>query len=573
MVPDADEPSSARVAEALREIGALLAIERGNRFRAQAYERAADVVEAVPDVAALAHEHRLTELPGIGNAIGHVIQEICSTGRSRMLERLRSLYPPGASELSQVLSLPRLRAVHAALGVSTLAALKLACEEGRVRELSGFGPRSEAKLLARIDALAARPRHILLPEALAQANALRSHLERDPAVDAVEIAGDLRRRVETIDRLDLVVVTREPAAVAARAERMPGATNVEQVDAFHFVVHRPGKLDARIHVAAPDHAAAALVIATGSEAHVRRLTERARGLHLALDRGGLRRGDRELAGASEHALYAGLGLAPIAPELREDAGEIEAAAVGALPRDLLALGDIRGAVHCHTDYSDGKHTIEEMARAAEALGYDYLTITDHSASATYARGLDVDRLRLQADEIARVQQHVGIRLLHGTESDILRDGALDYPTSVLEELDVVIASVHQRYRMDAKEMTARVVRALRQPVFKIWGHALGRYVLSRPPFDCDMDEILDAVAESRTAIEVNGDPHRLDLAPPWIREAKKRGVRFVVSTDAHSTRGLENVKWGVDMARRGWLEKRDVLNVLGAEEFAAAVRP
>jgi DNA polymerase (family 10) len=237
------------------------------------------------------------------------------------------------------------------------------------------------------------------------------------------------------------------------------------------------------------------------------------------------------------------------------------------------LEDLRGAVHCHTQYSDGRHSIEEMARAAEELGLAYLTITDHSASATYARGLDLARLQRQSDEIARVQERVNVRILHGTESDILRDGSLDFPDAALRRLDVIIASIHNRYKMDAEQMTDRLLKALRHPLFKIWGHALGRYVMSRPPFACHMDEVLDAVAESRAAIEVNGDPHRLDMEPRWIREARARGIRFVVSVDAHTTSGLRNARWGVDMARRGWLRREEVLNTLGPDEFTSAVKP
>jgi len=214
-----------------------------------------------------------------------------------------------------------------------------------------------------------------------------------------------------------------------------------------------------------------------------------------------------------------------------------------------------------------------MARAADAMGLRYLTITDHSTSAAYAHGLDANRLRRQWDEIARVQEQVAVRLLRGTESDILRDGSLDFPDAMLARLDVIIASVHNRHGLDANQMTRRLVRAVRHPLCKIWGHALGRYVLSRPPFACHMDEVLDAIAGARAAVEVNGDPHRLDMEPRWIRAARRRGIRFVVSTDAHSVNALRNLRWGVDMARRGWLQKSDVLNTMGTEQFAAAVRP
>jgi DNA polymerase (family 10) len=251
---------------------------------------------------------------------------------------------------------------------------------------------------------------------------------------------------------------------------------------------------------------------------------------------------------------------------------VEAAARGELP-ELVTLADLRGAVHCHTDASDGRHTLEQMARAADALGLSYMTVTDHSPAAHYANGLSAERLRRQWDEIARVQERVSVRLLRGVECDILEDGSLDCAPALIEELDVVIASIHRRHRMDRAQMTKRIVTAMRQPWFKVWGHGLGRYVLTRPPVDCDMDAVLDAVAASRAAIEVNGDPRRLDLEPRWQREARLRGIRFVLSCDAHSTRGLQNLRHAVDMARRGGLARTDVLNTLPVDAFRAEVRP
>jgi DNA polymerase (family 10) len=235
--------------------------------------------------------------------------------------------------------------------------------------------------------------------------------------------------------------------------------------------------------------------------------------------------------------------------------------------------DLQGAVHCHTDASDGRHTLEQMARAAEAMGFRYLTITDHSPAAHYANGLSPERLRRQWDEIERVQERVSVKLLRGVECDILEDGTLDCEPSLLERLDIVVASIHQRHRMDRERMTRRIVSAMRQPWFKVWGHGLGRYVLRRPPVECDVEAVLDAIAGSRAAIEINGDPHRLDLEPRWLREARVRGIRFVASCDAHSTRGLRNLRFAVDMARRAGLARTDVLNTLPAEAFAAEVRP
>jgi DNA polymerase (family 10) len=230
-------------------------------------------------------------------------------------------------------------------------------------------------------------------------------------------------------------------------------------------------------------------------------------------------------------------------------------------------------VHCHTVFSDGQHTVEEMARAADALGMEYMTITDHSPAAAYAGGLTIDRLKAQWEEIARVQERVSVRLLRGTESDILADGSLDYPDWILEQLDVIIASIHRRHRMNADQMTERLVRAMSLPCFKIWGHALGRLILSRPPVECRVEEVLDAAARGRAAVEINGDPKRLDLPPRWLRAARERGLRFVVSTDAHSVGELRNVRYGAAMARRGWIERDEVLNTLGVQEFARSVAP
>jgi DNA polymerase (family 10) len=272
-------------------------------------------------------------------------------------------------------------------------------------------------------------------------------------------------------------------------------------------------------------------------------------------------------------VYGRLGLSWIPPEIREDEGEIEAAIAGTLPRDLIAPEDLRGLVHCHTTYSDGSASLERMVRAAEAMGASFITITDHSPSAVYARGLSLDRLEAQWEEIARLQERVKVRILRGTESDILADGSLDYPDAVLEQMDVVIASVHSRFRMDQAQMTRRVARAMSHPLFKIWGHALGRLIERRPPFEVGMEEVLDVIASSRAAIEINGDPRRLDMEPRYLRAARERGIPFVISTDAHSVRGLQNARYGAMMARRGWVRKGEVLNARPAGEFVRAVRP
>ncbi|HEV7733840.1 MAG TPA: PHP domain-containing protein [Candidatus Binatia bacterium] len=545
------------VVEALRDMARLLALEKGNQFRARAYDRAADAIEQVAgDLPALAAAGRLRAIPGIGDSIAANIDELLGSGRLASLEGLRSRYPPGTAELSQVLSLPRIRTVYGTLGITTLETLQEACANGRLRDLPGFGVTSEQRVAKRLEALAARRPGALLPEADAEAERVLTHLRRSPAAKHVELAGDLRRRVELVEALDVVVVSTDAVAVMTSAAGLPGAVRAEQGR-----VVRPGLLDVTVHVAPPKRFATTWITATGSAEHVGALRARARARGLDFD---------DIAGDTEADVYARLGLPDVPPEMRDDP---EVFANGTSLDDLVRVDDLRGAVHCHTDWSDGKDSVETMARAADALGLRYLTITDHSASAGYAGGLDVERLRRQADEIAAVQERVRVRLLRGTESDILRDGALDFPDAVLAQLDVVIASIHARHALDAAEMTARLVRAMRHPVFKIWGHALGRYVRSRPPIAVDLDAVLDAAAASRVAIEVNGDPHRLDLAPEGIRKARVRGLRFVVSSDAHSVRALGNARYGVDMARRGGLRVADVLNTMEPDAFAAAVHP
>jgi DNA polymerase (family 10) len=545
----------------------LLETRGANRFKARAYERGARAVEAYAgDLDALVRERRLGEVPGIGPALAERIAELHGTGTSEMLERLRRESPPGILELRHVphLSTERIAALHEALGIRTLAELQAACESGRVRAVKGFGEKTEKKILEGIRSLAKREERMLLYKAVEEGEGLLEYLRSSPAFARAEAAGSVRRAVETVNNLDLVGASRTPARALDHFAAYPPAVSLLERERDFAAVRLASGLNARLRIAPPNAFAATLFLATGSERHLSKL----KSLY----------GERLKAALMEPAeseaeIYERLGLPEIAPEQREDEGEVEAAAAGSLPRDLVTVEDIQGLVHCHTVYSDGKHTVEQMARAAERMGMKYITITDHSPTAYYAGGLKLDRLHRQWADIQSAQEKVGVKLLRGTESDILADGSLDYPDEVLKQLDVVIASVHNRHRMDAAAMTRRLVTAMRQPVFKVWGHALGRYVLSRPPFACRMDEVLDAVARSRAAVEINGDPHRLDMEPRWVRAARGRGIRFVISTDAHSTGQLRNVRYGVAMARRGWVRRGEVLNTLPAERFQAEVRP
>lgn len=576
------DPSELSIAAALQEIGVLLELKGGRYFQARAYKAAAQVLaELGSSLSSLIQEGRLTAISGIGNAIAAQIKELHRTGTSRMLEQLRAELPRGALELATVpgLSLAKIKQLEAALGISNVAELKAACENGRVRTVKGFGPKTEQKLLESIS-LAKQPRkEINVHKALRLAEQVVTFLQFASGVKQIEIAGPLRRWRETTPDLTIVVAAAVSSAVLDHFDRFPLLIRTLERTDYSLVAILNTGIKLTLLVTTPENFARVLLAATGSAGHLEKLHSLAKEKHLTITvepaakeiRLRKARGTNRLK--TEPEIYHQLGLQYIPAELREDVGEIEAALAGTLPEDLVTLQDIKGMLHCHTNYSDGKHTVAEMAHGAEALGVSYLTITDHSPTAFYAGGLKIDRLERQWDEIARVQETVKVKLLRGTESDILADGSLDYPDYILEQFDVIIASIHSRYRMDENQMTERVTRALRQPWFKVWGHALGRIIQHRPPFNARVEEILDVAAESLVAIEINGDPYRLDMEPRWVREARKRKLKFVISTDAHSINGMKNLKFGVGIARRGWVRHEEVLNSLAATAFRQAVKP
>ena len=505
----------------------------------------------------------------MGNALSAIIEEIYRTGECWLLQQLRQELPAGAVELSEVpgLSLKKIVGLNEALHIETVDDLKSACEQGLVSKVKGFGIKSQQKLLADIEKLETRKedRSLLLSHAREQAEGVLGYLRLCPEVIEADAAGALRRQNETVDEIVIVAASHQPKLVIDHFLRLPTLARTVELNEHRCVGLLVAGAKLKLTVVASAEYVVALHAETGVPNHIAKLQKIAHSNGTDFSSNGTRF-------KSESEIYRHLGLQYIPPELREDRGEIQAAMAGKLPSPV-ELKDIRGMTHCHTVYSDGRNTIDEMALAAEAMGMAYLTITDHSPSAYYARGVSIDRLRAQWDEIARVQERVKIKLLKGTESDILEDGSLDYPDHYLEQFDIIIASIHSRHKMDADQMTRRLLRALELPVFKVWGHPLGRLIQSRAPFACRMEEVLDAVAVSRCAIEVNGDPRRLDLEPAWIRVARERGIKFIVSTDAHSTGALKYLPYGIFTARRGWLTRDEVLNTLDAENFIKAVRP
>ena len=573
------------IAAALQEIGALLELKGGEYFKARAYKRGArSVAELTEDIGELIKENRLTFVSGIGYALAKQIEELYTTGESSFLKKLRSELPPGIIELARVpgLSLKKIERLQEALGISSVEQLKAACVVGKVRDLKGFGARTEQRILEAIESQKNRRQRIHLHHALRTGERLLEYLHTAPGFVQGEIAGSVRRWKETISQIVIVASAKKPATLIDHFLRFPLVVRIEEQTPQECSVVLSEGFKARLFAAKPEEYAGTLLTSTGSSSHVKRLGELAAKRKLRLTNRGLlkiKSGHSIIKSSSsaraktESEIYKQLGMQYVPPELREDQGEIDAALAHALPQDLVTTEDIRGMVHCHTTYSDGKHSVEQMAHAAEALGMKYLTITDHSPTAFYAGGVKIDRLQRQWEEIERVQEQTKVKLLKGTESDILADGSLDYPDWILEQFDVIVASIHSRYKMNGDQMTRRITTAMRQPVFKIWGHALGRLIERRPPFDCHVEEILDVITESRAAIEINGDPYRLDMEPRWLREARKRKIKFVVSVDAHSMGALNNVKYGVGIARRAWIRRGEVLNTLGVKAFQKAVRP
>src|ERR1044072_6225064 len=559
------------IAAALQETGALLELKGGQYFKARA-KRGGRVpaAEQREDVGKLIKQNRLTFVKGIGFALAKQIQQLYETGESSMLNELRGQLPTGILELSRVpgLSVQKVERLHEALGISSVDELKAACEAGQVRGVKGFGAKTEQKILEAIAGQKERKQYIHIHLAWRISERILEYMTGAPGFVQAEVAGETRRWKETVSQIVVVAAGKDPARLLDHFGRYPSAMRVESKTAEQCVVVLSEGFKARLVAVKPKDFPVALLLATGSEAHLRRLEQLSA---KKSGKGTASRQDNSIKAESQ--IYKRFGLQYIPPEQREDAGEIEAALKRKLPDDLVTTEDIRGMVHCHTMYSDGKHSVEQMVSAAESMGMKYITITDHSPTAFYAGGVKIDRLQQQWEEIDRVQEQTKVKILKGTESDILADGSLDYPDWILEQFDVIVASIHSRYKMNEDQMTRRVVTAMQQPVFKIWGHALGRLIERRPPFDCRVEEILDVIAESRAAIEINGDPYRLDMEPRWIREARKRKIKFVISVDAHSMTALGNVKYGVGIARRGWVRRGEVLNTLPVKSFQKAVRP
>lgn len=556
------------VARLLEEMADLLALAQANPFRVRAYRRAARLLTALdtPVAALLAAggERALDALPGIGADLAGKIATIVRTGRFPALEAAARAVPAGARALLQVPGIGPRRARRLADGlqIGSVEALVDAARRGQLRTLPGFGAVLERKLLQEAQALAGTPARLPRPVAAPYADALLAWMRAGAPVIEVAVAGSFRRARDTVGDLDLLAAARpeEAAAVAARFVAYPGAAAVLARGATRCAIRLRRGLRVDLRIVPPASWGAALHYLTGSTAHNVALRRLARARGLTLNEYGLFRGGRRLAGATEAALYAALGLAEIPPELREDRGEIEAARAGRLPR-LLTLADVRGDLQCHTTASDGRDTLEAMAAAARALGREYLAVTDHTPAVRVARGMDRAGFRRQRKAIdAWNARDTGLTLLAGAEVDILADGALDLDDGTLAGLDVVLVSLHGRLALPAAQQTRRLVRALRHPAVDILAHPTGRLLGARAGARFDFAEVCRVARGEGVMLEVNAHPERLDLDDVMVRTALEHGVRLSLGTDAHDAGELRHLHWGVDQARRGWATAADVAN-------------
>jgi len=555
------------------EMATLLEVNDESRFRVRAYERAAQTLEGLAeDVAVVAARGELTALPGVGRELAARIEEYLATGRLAQLEALRAGLPPAFLTLLEIRGLgPRTaRLLWERLGVDSVERLEQVCRDGSILTVPGVRARTRDNVLRSIALWRAGRARTPLHRAREIAARLMEALRAHGGVQRIEAAGSLRRLREAVRDIDLLVTSTEPARVIATLTHLPSVVEVvARGDTKASVRHQDG-LQVDLRVVEPAAFGAALQYFTGSKDHNVRLREMARRRGLTISEYGVfdaRTGAR-VAGATEEDVYAAVGLPWIPPELRENAGEIEAAREGRLP-PLVEATAIRGDLHAHTEWSDGHHPVERLAEAAQGRGYEYVIVSDHSRSTTIANGLTVERLREQVARIHALQPRYGIRILTGAECDILADGSLDFPDDVLAGLDIVLAAVHARFRQTREEMTARIVRALENPHVDILAHPTGRRLGSREAYDVDLEAVFDAARRHGKAVEINASPERLDLADVHARRAAELGVPIAVSTDTHHLSELDNLELGLGVARRAWLGRAQVLNARPLSDLLA----
>ena len=555
---------NADISKLFRRLADLLEIEGANPFRIRAYRNAAHTIDDLPRSAAsmMAAGEDLAELPGIGEDLASKIEEIAATGRLNTLEEVEARTPSTLAALTSIPGLgpKRVHRLHEALGITSIEGLARAAKEHKIRGLPRFSAQIEAKIAEQAAKYTQTEQRFKLATAEDFAEALCAFLRKGPNVRDAIVAGSYRRRKETVGDLDMLVTCQHGPAVIEHFCGYEEAAKIVARGDTKAALILEAAIQVDLRVVPEESYGAALHYFTGSKAHniaVRKLGQ-AKGLKI--NEYGVFRGEKRIGGRTEEEVFAAAGLPFIEPELREDRGEIEAALQGRLPK-LVTLKDIKGDLHVHTKASDGKSSLKEMAETAKALGYEYLAITDHTKHATVARGLDEDRLIEQLDEIGRLNDELdGILILKSAEVDILADGKLDLPDRILKRLDFAVCAVHYKFDLDAKAQTERVLRAMDNRYCTILAHPTGRLLVERPGYPIDLDRVMEGARARGCFLELNAHPARLDLDDIHCRQAKEMGLKVAISTDSHSTAGLNAMRFGIGQARRGWLEAKDVLN-------------
>jgi len=557
------------------EIGTLLELKGENPFKVRAYHNAARSLEtSSQDIATLISTHELENLPGIGQAMTEKITELFNTGKLKFYSDLKKEIPQGLLEMIQLPGLGPKKAKHLyeELGIKSIGELEYACHENRLLTLKGFGEKSQKKILEGIQFHKKNESLFLFSKAYREANAVLEILKKNKHVQQISVAGSLRRCKEVVKDIDFVAASDDPKAVMKTFVTLPGLQQAISHGETKSSVVLSNGIQVDLRCVSQKEFPYALHHFTGSKEHNVALRGRAQSMEMKMNEYGLFKGEKLIVCKSEEEIYKHLGLSYIPPEMRENQGEIQAAEKNKIPQ-LLTAKDIKGIFHNHTTYSDGKASLEEMVKAAQGLGLEYIGISDHSQSAFYAHGLKNADIEKQHKEIEAFNKKLkNFKIFKGIESDILADGSLDYDEKTLKKFDFVIASIHSRFKMTEKEMTERIIKALQNPFTTMLGHMTGRLLLSREPYQLDVKKIIDTAVKHKKIIELNANPYRLDIDWRHLHYAKEKGLKISINPDAHNVKGVADFEYGVGIARKGWMEKGNVINTMGLRDMEKYLR-
>jgi DNA polymerase (family 10) len=559
------------VSNILEKIGLMLELKGENPFKSRAYYNGARIIETLDEsLLTLVDERRLDKIAGIGKTLQEKITELVTTGRLQYYEDLMSDFPDTIFELLKVPGLgpKKVRVLYNELDIKTLGELEYACMENRLIYLPGFGKKTQQNIIKGIESINRYRGQYLFSDAWTIGNIILQKLETHISVQQVSIAGSLRRKKELIKDIDMLAASESPEQVMEYFTTLPEVEDIIAKGLTKSSVRLNNGIAVDLRVTTVDQYPYALHHFTGSKEHNTAMRHQAKKMGIKMNEYGLFKGEQEelIVCRHEEDIFRSLGMAYIDPELREDMGEIERAQTANLP-SLVEESDIKGIFHVHSLYSDGANSLEELAAEAQHLGYQYIGITDHSQSAFYANGLKEEDIIKQIEEIDELnKRYKDFKIFKGIESDILKDGSLDYSDDILAQFDFVIASVHSNFSMNKSEMTSRIVNAMDNTYITILGHPTGRLLLSRDEYELDMEKILEKAAERNIVIEINANPHRLDLDWRWCRKAKDMNVKIAICPDAHDIKGLKHIVFGVGIARKGWLEKKDIINCLDVND-------